>query len=207
MRRCIYRRDRPKSFGFCRVFLTSHTRTQNIRRTNLHTRQKHAAGLFYPITMRQANNSKLKPLLNWCDRLLQKTVLSVSTKRSEINSCFIVTELQTATNARDANALRSIIRHAENVNFTLLLPKEVDTAQQLLNSLERIQALKEAVLKLDQKTMLELRNYSKPPELVHQVIKATLLLLGYDITLTTVSNNTSLGFFFRFTLRIERSRT
>ena len=157
--------------------------------------------------MRQANNSKLKPLLNWCDRLLQKTVLSVSTKRSEINSCFIVTELQTATNARDANALRSIIRHAENVNFTLLLPKEVDTAQQLLNSLERIQALKEAVLKLDQKTMLELRNYSKPPELVHQVIKATLLLLGYDITLTTVSNNTSLGFFFRFTLRIERSRT
>ncbi|XP_068679681.1 kyphoscoliosis peptidase-like isoform X2 [Montipora foliosa] len=94
-------------------------------------------------------------------------------------------ELQTATNARDANALRSIIRHAENVNFTLLLPKEVDNAQQLLNSLERIQALKEAVLKLDQKTMLELRNYSKPPELVHQVIKATLLLLGYDITLTT----------------------
>ena len=89
--------------------------------------------------------------------------------------------------SRDVQAIRAAIRYVENVNFSLLLAEEVEAAKQLLRSLERIEALKEAVLKLDQKTMLELRNYSKPPKIVHQVIKATLLLLGYDESLIVVS--------------------
>ena len=101
-----------------------------------------------------------------------------------------VAELQTAVDSRDAQAIRAAICYVENVNFSLLLAEEVEAAKQLLRSLERIEALKEAVLKLDQKTMLELRNYSKPPKIVHQVIKATLLLLGYDESLIVVSGMT-----------------
>ena len=89
--------------------------------------------------------------------------------------------------SRDVQAIRDAIRYVENVNFSLLLAEEVEAAKQLLKSVERIEALKESVLKLDQKTMLELRNYSRPPKIVHQVIKATLLLLGDDESSIVVS--------------------
>lgn len=82
-----------------------------------------------------------------------------------------------------------MIRKAENSNFASLLTKEIEAAKDLLQSILRIQALKEAVLKLDQKTMIELRNYSKPPKIVLQVMRATLLLLGHEINLTAVSKS------------------
>ena len=100
--------------------------------------------------------------------------------------------------SRDVEAVRAAIRYVENVNFSLLLAEEVEAAKQLLKSVERIQALKEAVLKLDQKTMLELRNYSKPPKIVHQVIKATLLLLGYNESLITVSKTSDYITFLKY---------
>ena len=108
-----------------------------------------------------------------------------------MKTCFIVAELQSAMDRRDLQALQDAILCVENMSFCLLLAEEVEAAKRLLKSLERIQGLKEAVLKLDQKTMLELRNYSKPPKMVHQVIKATLRLLGFDQTMTAVSKKTA----------------
>ena len=84
-------------------------------------------------------------------------------------------------------AILTAIRELENMNFSSQLAEEVAAAKKLLKSLEIIEALKEAVLKMDQNTMLELKNYSKPPEMVHQVMRASLVLLGYDETLTRVS--------------------
>ena len=85
-------------------------------------------------------------------------------------------------------ALRAAIREVEEPKFSLAFTtEEVDSAKRLLKSLERIEALKEAVMKLNQKTMLELRNYSDPPKLVHRVMKAALLLLGDELKVTTVS--------------------
>ena len=100
---------------------------------------------------------------------------------------------------RDLQALQDAILCVENTSFCLLLAEEVEAAKRLLKSLERIQGLKEAVLKLDQKTMLELRNYSKPPKMVHQVIKATLLLLGFHETVTAVSKKIARSETFSFT--------
>lgn len=88
---------------------------------------------------------------------------------------------------RDVKAILTAIHELENMNFSSRLAEELAAAKKLLKSLERIEALKEAVLKMDQKTMLELKNYSKPPKMVHQVMRASLLLLGYDETSTVVS--------------------
>ena len=100
----------------------------------------------------------------------------------------IVAELQAAMDSRDVKGLRAAIRKMENSHFIFsFTSEEVEAAKRLLRHLEIIEGLKEAVLKLDQKTMLELRNYSKPPKLVHRVMKAALLLLGDDETKTVVS--------------------
>ena len=106
-----------------------------------------------------------------------------------LNFSFIVTELQAASKSGDAKALRNVIRKVENSNVAFLLTKEIEEAKDLLQSIERIHALKEAVLKLDRKTMVELRKYSKPPKIVLHVMKATLVLLGHEITLVTVSKD------------------
>ncbi|XP_068670945.1 dynein beta chain, ciliary-like [Montipora foliosa] len=87
-------------------------------------------------------------------------------------------ELQAASKSGDAKALRNEIRKVENSNVAFLLTKEIEEAKDLLQSIERIHALKEAVLKLDRKTMVELRKYSKPPKIVLHVMKATLVLLA-----------------------------
>lgn len=90
--------------------------------------------------------------------------------------------------SRDVRALRAAIREVEESNFIFAFTsEEVEAAKRLLKSLERIEALKEAVVKLNQKTMLELRNYSDPPKLVHRVMKAALVLLGDELKVTTVS--------------------
>lgn len=90
--------------------------------------------------------------------------------------------------SRDVRALRAAIREVEESNFILAFTsEEIEAAKRLLKSLERIEALKEAVVKLDRKTMQELRNYSDPPKLVHRVMKAALLLLGDELKVTTVS--------------------
>ncbi len=74
----------------------------------------------------------------------------------------------------------------EKQKFSSQLTEEVANAKQVIKSLQRILKLQIAVLALDQTTMLELRNYANPPKLVHQVIKATLLLLGDEEKLTKV---------------------
>ena len=100
----------------------------------------------------------------------------------------IVAELQAAMDSRDVKGLRAAIRKMENSHFIFsFTSEEVEAAKRLLRHLEIMEGLKMAVLKLDQKTMLELRNYSKPPKLVHRVMKAALLLLGDDETKTVVS--------------------
>ena len=107
----------------------------------------------------------------------------------ETHEFFFLTELYAASKTGDARALWNVIRKVENSNVAFLLTKEIEDAKYLLQSIERIQALKEAVLKMDRKIMVELRKYSKPPKIVHEVMKATLILLGHEITLVTVNKN------------------
>ena len=59
-------------------------------------------------------------------------------------------------------------------------------AREMHRSLERLQELKKAIIQMDQKKILEIKNYTNPPRLVHEVIIATLLLLGEPETHTQV---------------------
>ena len=64
---------------------------------------------------------------------------------------------------------------------------QVSQSRALLQSLQRIEKLRITILKMDAKTMLEIRRYASPPPLVHEVMVAALLLLGDHEELTRVS--------------------
>ena len=59
--------------------------------------------------------------------------------------------------------------------------------------LKKLQKLLHAVLNLDQSTIAEIRGYNNPPKGVHQVMRATLLVLGYWEEDTSVSMTVSLA--------------
>ena len=44
--------------------------------------------------------------------------------------------------------------------------------------MKRIEKLRHAVLNLDQRTIAEIKSFAKPPAVIYDVMKATLLLLG-----------------------------
>jgi hypothetical protein len=53
-------------------------------------------------------------------------------------------------------------------------------------SLERVAKLHAMILKMNQATMAEIRSYPQPPDEVHQVMVAVLLLLGEHELITKV---------------------
>ncbi|KAK2168167.1 hypothetical protein NP493_1243g00005 [Ridgeia piscesae] len=87
-------------------------------------------------------------------------------------------ELQRAIEAQHIDQLRAAIKTVENKRYITRLQREYDQAKKLVLSLVRIEKLRHAVMELDRKTMAEIRSYSRPPKLVHYVMRASLLLLG-----------------------------
>ena len=57
---------------------------------------------------------------------------------------------------------------------------EIQQAESRLKSFERIARLSSAILSMDSATMMEVRHYKRPPHVVHQVMRAALILLGDD---------------------------
>ena len=74
--------------------------------------------------------------------------------------------------------LRKAIKAVEKKRYTSRLKPEMAEAKERLRSLERIERLRLAILDMDSATMAEIRNYRDPPPLVHEVMVASLLLLG-----------------------------
>ena len=64
---------------------------------------------------------------------------------------------------------------------------EYDRGRALMELLHRLEKLNRVVLDLDQSTMAEIRGYPTPPDEVHRVMIAALLLLGEDESKTKVS--------------------
>jgi hypothetical protein len=58
------------------------------------------------------------------------------------------------------------------------LQLQYKAAQRLAEQLRRIEKLRHDILNLDQKTIAEIKSYSNPPEAVHNVMAATMVLLG-----------------------------
>ena len=62
-------------------------------------------------------------------------------------------------------------------------------AKQVLESLARMERLQQAILNMDQATMSEIKSYNKPPDGVHDIMRATFLMLGEHEGKTQVHTN------------------
>ncbi|KAK2165200.1 hypothetical protein LSH36_53g01002 [Paralvinella palmiformis] len=87
-------------------------------------------------------------------------------------------DLTDALRTRDLTKMKDALRVVERKKYVGRLQSLVEEARQMIKSLKRIQKLKQAILKLDQNTMLEIKNYQNPPKGVHEVMISTLLILG-----------------------------
>ena len=76
---------------------------------------------------------------------------------------------------------------------------EYDKAKKLLEHLLELYRLKEKILLMDDSVMSEIKNYTKPPQLVHSVMSAVFLVLGE--TTQTISVSLNVKKFMNLTLR------
>ncbi|CAF3760558.1 unnamed protein product [Rotaria socialis] len=88
-------------------------------------------------------------------------------------------DLLAAIDERTIPALELAIQQAKDYNFLQQLKYESERAFELLNRLMKIEHMKIRVLRLNQSTIAELHSYTKPPEEVSTVMRATFLLLGH----------------------------
>ena len=86
--------------------------------------------------------------------------------------------LRDAMHHRNLEALKKCIAAAEAAGLQKRLGLQLHMAKKIMEQLMRIEKLKHDILDLDQKTIAELKSYAQPPEAVHLVMAATLLLLG-----------------------------
>jgi hypothetical protein len=104
-----------------------------------------------------------------------------------LNLIVFFTELQAATLQQDADALRVAVLEVERLELQQELGDDYKKARKMLISLKRIEGLKNAMLYMDRAMMTEIRGYHSPPKPLHQVVQATLLILGDPEDSTEVS--------------------
>lgn len=95
-----------------------------------------------------------------------------------------------ASQKRDLPSLDRAIKRAKEMNSDHLLDLQIAMASRLQEHLQKIEKLRHAVLNMQQTTVSELRNYSNPPDGVHQTLMATFLLLGHSMKNLKVGSHT-----------------
>ena len=88
------------------------------------------------------------------------------------------TEMKDAMQKRHLERLEKAVTAAEKEGFDKKLGLQFQMAKKVLEQLRRIEKLRHAILDLDQKTIAELKSYSNPPDGVHAVMAATMMVLG-----------------------------
>ncbi|CAF4464505.1 unnamed protein product, partial [Rotaria sp. Silwood2] len=89
-------------------------------------------------------------------------------------------DLLEAIEERTIPALEEAIQQVKDHNCIQQLKYECERALELLNRLMKIEHMKIKVLRLNQSTIAELHSYTKPPDEVSTVMRATFLLLGHS---------------------------
>ena len=80
---------------------------------------------------------------------------------------------------RDLVALEHALAAAhKSESLKRKLNLQMQMATKIQEQLKRIEKLKHEVMALDQRTIAEIKSYATPPDVVHQVMAATFLLLG-----------------------------
>ncbi|CAF3462770.1 unnamed protein product [Rotaria sp. Silwood1] len=89
-------------------------------------------------------------------------------------------DLLAAIEERTIPALEEAIQQVKDHNYIQQLKYECERALELLNRLMKIEHMRIKVLRLNQTTIAELHSYTKPPDEVSTVMRATFLLLGHS---------------------------
>lgn len=96
-----------------------------------------------------------------------------------IDFCSLVSKaLSTAMSKRHLQDLENALAAAEKAGLEKKLNLQMQMARKILEQLKRIEKLRHAIMSLDQKTIAEIKSYSNPPEIVHEVMSGCFLLLG-----------------------------
>ncbi|XP_052081913.1 uncharacterized protein LOC127719716 isoform X2 [Mytilus californianus] len=83
-----------------------------------------------------------------------------------------------AIEQKKLDLLEKAVDIVETKNYERHMPKETETARDLIARLRNIQRLMHDVLALDNRVFAEIRSYPSPIPEIHDVMKAALLLLG-----------------------------
>ncbi len=93
--------------------------------------------------------------------------------------CFPL-DLNAAMSSRRLGQLEAVLKEAEQAGLQAKLKLQLDMAQRIVEQLRRLEKLRHQIMKLDQRTIAEIKSYATPPAAVHGVMKGTFLLLGND---------------------------
>lgn len=89
-------------------------------------------------------------------------------------------KLLKASEKRKAKKLREAIKEVEEQQHEADLRDVYDRAVELLRSLDNVANMQKARDKLDHTTVVDIRSLNNMTEVVHQVVLASFMLLGYD---------------------------
>lgn len=81
---------------------------------------------------------------------------------------------------RNTKEIQKSIDMAREANFDHHLDMQIALSLKILNRVKEIERITKPLLKMNQKMLTEMKKYQKPPNGVHQVLRATCLLLGDD---------------------------
>lgn len=87
-------------------------------------------------------------------------------------------KLRQAVEAQDLELLERAVDMVESRGYAHRLSAELKEAKDLIARLKRLQKLVHEVMTLNQRTIAEIRSYTKPVQEIHTVMQATLVLLG-----------------------------
>ncbi|ESO92662.1 hypothetical protein LOTGIDRAFT_233093 [Lottia gigantea] len=90
-------------------------------------------------------------------------------------------ELTEACQKRKLPALEEALRNAKAANFDRSLDLPIAIATRLRDRIAKMEKLRHEVLSMEQKTISEIKSYSKPPDGIHPTLTATFLLLGVQM--------------------------
>ncbi|CAG2252752.1 LRP4 [Mytilus edulis] len=109
---------------------------------------------------------------------LQMSVKMITVKESLDEVPTETEALLLAIEQKKLDLLERAVDIVETKNYERHMPKETETARDLIARLRNIQRLMHDVLALDNRVFAEIRSYPSPIPEIHDVMKAALLLLG-----------------------------
>ncbi|XP_052281041.1 hillarin-like [Dreissena polymorpha] len=87
-------------------------------------------------------------------------------------------ELHVAVKGRNVRVLGRALERAHQSMFEAELQEDIHRTAAMLESLEKRKGYMHPIARMDPQTMLEIRNFTRPPRIVHDVMMSTYLLLG-----------------------------